>query len=175
MTGNRAYYANIKLLKFQLLSKDTKMKLYKTLIRPVVTYGAETWCLTQEDSRKLRVFERKIVRRIYGAIQVNGQWRLRNNAEIEGLIQNENIINFIKVCRLRWAGHVVRMGGERLPKRLLEANFTGKRRKGRPKSRWWDEVVKDARKLGVQNINNEAHNRIRWRKLILEAKGLPDL
>lgn len=175
MSGNKAFFANLKLLKSQLLSKRIKLKLYKSLIRPVVTYGAETWCLSNDDCRKLKVFERKIVRRIYGAKQVDGLWRIRSNAEIESLLRNENIVNYIKANRLRWAGHVVRMERERLQKRILEENFSGKRKKGRPRSRWRDEVEKDARMLDVRNWMSEAQDREKWREITRQAKGHPDL
>ncbi|PSN40557.1 hypothetical protein C0J52_10400 [Blattella germanica] len=67
--GNRAYYANLKLLK-------NKLQIYLTLIRPVVTYGAETWTLTKEDQNTLRKCERKIMRKIYGPMMENGEWRI---------------------------------------------------------------------------------------------------
>lgn len=63
MAGNRAYFANIKLLKSNLLSRNLKIKLYKTLIRPVVTYGSETWTMSVADEKALRTFERKVIKK----------------------------------------------------------------------------------------------------------------
>jgi hypothetical protein len=63
--GNKAYYANSKLIKSKLLKKNTKMKIYKTMIRPVVTYSSETWILTAKDENNQRIFERQILRKVY--------------------------------------------------------------------------------------------------------------
>ena len=87
--------------------------MYKTLIRPVVCYGAETWTLSQMDSNKLRIFERRIVRRIYGAVFERDGWRIRNNGELHDLYGKSYIMRIVKSRRLRWAGHVTRMGNER--------------------------------------------------------------
>ena len=82
--GNKAYYANAKLIKSKFLKKNTKMKIYKTMIRPVVMYSSETWTLTARDENNLRIFERQILRRylvlsiltIYGEYETT--WRLIN-------------------------------------------------------------------------------------------------
>jgi hypothetical protein len=64
--GNRAYFANFRILKSKIISRAAKLQVYKTLIRPVVTYGAETWTLTvTEENNILRMFERKIIHKIY--------------------------------------------------------------------------------------------------------------
>jgi len=66
LAGNRTYFAAISLFRSRLLSRSTKIILYKTLIRQVVSYGAEAWTLTKKEEQDLLIFERKIFRRIYG-------------------------------------------------------------------------------------------------------------
>jgi hypothetical protein len=68
MTANLAYSAHIKLFRSKLLSRNTKLKIYKTLIQPFLSYGSEAWTVTSEEMNALRVFKRKIVRKIYGPI-----------------------------------------------------------------------------------------------------------
>jgi len=95
--SNRASFANQKLLQSKLISKKTKMKFYKALIRPVAVYGSECWVLTENIKQKLLVFERKILRRIFGPTQkANGEWRLKTNEELEEAINNKNIVRYIK-------------------------------------------------------------------------------
>ena len=66
--GNREYVANYCMLKSKIIRRAAKIQIHKTLIRPVTTYGAETWTLTKPDENSLRIFERKIMRKIYGPI-----------------------------------------------------------------------------------------------------------
>jgi hypothetical protein len=91
--GNRAYHANKKLLTNKLLSKNSKMCVYKTIIGLVVTYGSETWMMNITHEEKLKIFERKILRSMYGPVQdPNNEWRVRTNQEIEALIKEENVV-----------------------------------------------------------------------------------
>jgi len=95
--GNRASFSNQKILQSKLITKKTKMKLYKALVRPVAVYGSQCWVLTENIKQKLLVFERKILRRIFGPIQkANGEWRLKTNDELEKAINNENIVSYLK-------------------------------------------------------------------------------
>ena len=175
MSGNRSYFANLKLLKSQLISRTTKIKIYKTLIRPVATYGCETWNVTTTDANKLRVFERKIIRRIYGPLCENNEWRIRTNAEIEDLLGQEDIIRFVKSQRLRWIGHLERMMETRMPKRLYKASMTGRRLPGRPRNRWKDEVQEDLRKMNVRGWRGFASDRVEWRKIVKQAQAHTEL
>jgi hypothetical protein len=76
LAGNRTYFAAIKLFKSRLLSRATKILLYKTLIRSVVSYGAESWMMMKKEEQALLIFERKIFRRIYGPKYENREWKV---------------------------------------------------------------------------------------------------
>jgi len=78
--GNKAFYANQDLVKSKLLTKNSKLRMYKTLVRPVVTYACETWVLKENIKTKLKLFERKVLRRIYAPTkQKDGTWRIKTN------------------------------------------------------------------------------------------------
>ena len=83
------------------------------------------------------------------------QWRKRYNRELEGIYNELKIVNVIKSSRLRWAGHVVRMDKNKLPKKILWTNPAGQRGRGRRKSKWIDGVEEDARKTGLQKLEGE--------------------
>jgi len=91
------------------------MKIYRTIILPVVLYRYETWSLTLREERKLRVYENKVLRRIFGPRrdEVTGDWRRLRNEELNDLYSPPNIVRVIKSRRMRWAGHVARMSEER--------------------------------------------------------------
>jgi len=103
------------LLSSRLLSKNVKIKIYRTVILPVVLYGCETWSLTLREERKLRVFENMVLRRIFGPSrdEVTRDWRRLHNEELNDLYSSPNIVWVIKSRIMRWAGHVARMGEER--------------------------------------------------------------
>jgi hypothetical protein len=88
------------------------MRIYKTIILPVVLYGCETSSLTLRKEHRLRVFENKVLRRIFGSKgdQVTGGWRKLHNEELPDLYSSSSIIRIIKSRRMGWAGHVARMG-----------------------------------------------------------------
>jgi hypothetical protein len=76
-------------------------------------YAPETWVLSISDETALAIFERKVLRSIYGPVKDNNEWRIRYSYELYALYEYMNIITFIKVGRLKWAGHVVRMDQKR--------------------------------------------------------------
>jgi len=91
-------------------------------VRPLFTYATETWTTTKNNERRLSIFEKKILHRIYDPIRKGGQCRTRYNREFGELYNEPNIVNVIKSSRLRWVGHVVRMDDKELPKKVLWTN-----------------------------------------------------
>jgi hypothetical protein len=91
--------------------KNLKIKIYKTVILPVVPYGCETWSLTLREERRLRVFENRVLRKIFGPKrEEDGSCRKLHNDELHNLYSSPNIVRVIKSRRMRWAGHVAHMG-----------------------------------------------------------------
>jgi hypothetical protein len=93
-SGNASYHSVQSLLSSRLLSRNLKVKIYKTIIVPVVLYGRETWTLTLREQHRLRVFENRVLRRIFGPKrdEVRGEWRKLHNGELHNLYSSPNII-----------------------------------------------------------------------------------
>ncbi|KAJ4440485.1 hypothetical protein ANN_08626 [Periplaneta americana] len=151
--GNACYYSVEKLLSSSLLSKNLKVRIYKTVILPVVLYGCETWTLTLREEHRLRMFENKVLRKIFGAKrhEVTGEWRKLHNTELHALYFSRDIIRNIKSRRLRWAGHVARMGESINAYRVLVGRPERKRPLGRPRRRWKDNIKMDLREVGYDD------------------------
>jgi hypothetical protein len=100
----------------------------------VVLYGCETWSLTLKEEYRLRVFENRVLRRIFGPKrdEVTGGWRKLHNEDLHNLYPSPSIIRVIKSRRMRWAGHAARMGERRDAYRILMGKPDGKRPLGRP-------------------------------------------
>jgi hypothetical protein len=121
------------LLSFRLLSRNLKIIIYKTIILLVVLYGCETWSLTLREEHRLRVFEYRVLRRIFGPKrdEVTGEWRKLHNEELYDLYYSPSIIRIIKSRRMGWAGHVAHMGEKRNAYRFSVGKPEGKRPLGR--------------------------------------------
>ena len=107
-----------------------------------MTYASETWVLKETIIQKLLVFEKKILRRIFGLTKENQIRRVKTNEELDKLIKHKNIINYIKAQRLSWFGHAQRMPDTRTVKIFNWKPLT-KRSLGRPKYRWEDNIKQD--------------------------------
>jgi hypothetical protein len=105
-------------------------------------YGCETWSLTLREEHRLRVIENRVLRRIFGPKrdEVKGEWRRLHNEELNDLYSSPNTIRVIKSRRMRWAGHVSRMGEGRGAYRILVERPEGRRPLGRPRRRWEDNI-----------------------------------
>ena len=88
------------------------VQINRTIILPVVLYGCETWSLTWKEERRLRVFENRVLRRVFAPKrdEVTGEWRKLHNEELRDLYSLPNIVRVVKSKRMRWAGHVACMG-----------------------------------------------------------------
>ncbi|KAJ4438933.1 hypothetical protein ANN_14887 [Periplaneta americana] len=174
--GNACYYSVEKLLSSSLLSKNLKVRIYKTVILPVVLYGCETWTPTLREEHRLRVFKNKILRKIFGAKrdEVTGEWRKLHNTELHALYSSPDIIRNIKSRRLGWAGHVARMGESRNASRVLVGRPEGKRPLGRPRRRWEDNIKMDLREAGYDDREwiNFAQDSDQWRSYVRAAMNL---
>jgi hypothetical protein len=101
------------------------------------------------------MFERKMIRRIYGPVMENNVWRIRYNEELNTLVKGEDVVRFIKSQRIRWLGHVERMEDNA----MLKGRLYSKRRKGRPRMRWLDDVENDLRKMEVRGWREKMRDR----------------
>jgi hypothetical protein len=132
-----------------LLSKNVKIKIYRTIILPVVLYGCETWSLTLRKECRLSVFDNKVLRRIFGPKrnEVGREWRRLHKSELCALY-SPNFIWVIKSRRMRWAGQVARMWKRRGAYRALVGKPEGRRPLGRPRLKFEDNIKMDLGEVG---------------------------
>ena len=142
---------------------------------PLVLYGCETWSLTLREKLRLRVFENRVLRRKFGPKRDEGagEWRTLHSEEFTDLYCSPNIVQVIK-SRMRWTGHVVRMGEGRGVYRVLVGKPEGKRPLGRPRCRWEDNIKMDVQEVGCWSTNwiELAEDRDRWRALVNAVMNL---
>jgi hypothetical protein len=152
---NACYHSVQSLLSSRLLSRNVKVKIYKTIILPVVLYGCETWSLTLREEHRLRVYENRVLRRIFGPKrdEVTGEWRKLHSEELHNLYSSPDIIRQVKSRQMRWAGHVSRMEEERKVYKVLVGKPEGKRPLGRPRHRWEDGIRMDLRENGLGGVD----------------------
>jgi len=153
-----------------IYQKFKEQYIYINITLPVVLYGCETWSLTLRKEKKLRAFENMVLRRIFGPRrdEVTGEWRRLHNEELNDLNPLPYIVRVIKSRRMRWAGHVARMGEERVVCRVLVGKPEGRRPLGRPRRRWVDNIRMDLQEVGCGYMDRIglAQDRDRWRTLV---------
>ena len=154
-----------------MLSKNLKIKINRTIILPVVLYGCESWSLTLREERRLRVFENRVLRRVFGPkrVEVTGEWRKLHNEELSDLYSLPNFVRVVKSRRKRWAGQVARMGEGRGVHMVLVGKPVGKRPLGRPRRRC----------VNLQEVGGScgdwmelAQDRDRWRAFVGTVRNL---
>jgi hypothetical protein len=145
---------------------------------PVVMYGCETWSLTLREEHRLRVFENRVLRWIFGPKrdEVTGEWRKLYNKELRDLYSSPStsIIRIIKSRRMIWAGHLARMVEKRNAYRLLVGKPERKRPLGRSRRRWVDNIRMDLGEVGWGDVDwiGLAKDRNRWRALVNSVLNL---
>jgi hypothetical protein len=137
----------------------------------VVLYGCKTWSLILREEYRLRAFENRVLRRILGPKrdEVTGDWRKLHNEELHKLYSSPNIIRMIKSRRMRWEGHVARMGDT-----ILVGKPERKRPLGRQRRGWVDIIKMDLREIGWDGMDwiDVAQDRDQWRALMIMVMNL---
>ena len=143
------------LLSSNLLYENLKIKIYRTIILPVVLYGYETWSLTLREERRLRVFENMVLREILGPKRdgVTGEWGKLHNEELNDLYCSPNIVRVIKSRKIGWASHVALMGVRRKVYRVLVGKPEGKRTLRKPRCRYEDNIKMDLQDVGCRGMD----------------------
>jgi hypothetical protein len=136
----------------------------------VVLYGCEKWSLTLREEHRLREFENRVLRRIFGlnGDEVTRVWRNLHNEKLHNFYSASSIIRMMKSRRMRWAGRVVRIGARRNAYRILVGKPEGKTPLERPNSTWVDNIKLDLREIGWGGMYwiDLAQDRYQWRALV---------
>ena len=158
------------------LSENLNIKIYRITILPAVLYGCETWSLTLREERRLRVYENRVLGRIFGAMrdEVTGEWRKLHNEELNDLYWSPIIVRVTISRIMRWAGHVARMGEKRGVYSVLVGKPEGRRPLGRPRRRWEDNIKMDLQKVRCEGKDwiELALNKESWRVLVNAVMNL---
>jgi hypothetical protein len=133
--------------------------------------GCETWILKEAIKQKLLVFERKILRGIFGPTrELSGTWRIKTKSELNKLIKNQTIINFIKTQRVSWLGHIHPMHSDRMVKKVCEWKPISTGPQGRPKLRWENNIKNDLKEMKLNNWRICIQDRNRWKTIVEKAE-----
>jgi hypothetical protein len=169
-SGNASYHSVQSLLSSRLFSRNLKVKIYKSIILPLVLYGCETWSLALREEHRLKVSENRVLTRIFGPKrdEVTGECGKLHNGELHNLYLSPDIIRQIKSRRMRWVGHVALIGEGRNVYRVLVGKPEEKRPLERPRRRWEDGIKMDLREIGWGGVEwiHLAQERDRWRAVV---------
>ena len=142
ISGNACYHSVQNLLSFRLLSKNLKIKIYWKINWTVLVYVCDTWSLILMEDCRLRVFEDRVLRSIFGTKrdEVTGEWRCLHNEVLNDLYTLSNIFLVIKSIRMRWSGHVAHMGESREVYRVLVGKPEGHTTTEKTRRGWEDNI-----------------------------------
>ena len=146
----------------EIKSTKEKLKFKNTqkFKRPVVTCGREAWTLTDRNEQYHRIFECRILRKIFGPVQnEDGSWTIRMNYELNKLTEKSDIVRFLKSRRIASLGHVMQMDG----KRITEWKPIVARIRGRPRKRWIVDIEVDIQIMGIRRWKRQCEERAEWK------------
>ena len=163
---NNNFHLLYPLLKDRNIPKKVKIVIYTSILRPILTYGHESWTLTSRTRSQIQAAEMKVLRLIKGVTKLD---KIRNE-NIRRELEVEDILKFVERGQLRWYGHVKRMEDDRYPKKFLDWKPDGTRPVGRPKKRWRENLDEAMQRRGYsfQQVENENlfEDRQRWREFL---------
>ena len=125
----------------------------------MLLYGAEAWTLLSTDAAALRVFERKVLRKIFDPVRIGDDFRIRFNSELYELINDVDVVQRINIQRLPWRRHVVRKEEDAPARRVFDGRICGSRRRGRPCIHWKDQIKEALLSIGVTSWRRHARSR----------------
>jgi hypothetical protein len=153
-SGDACYHSVQKRLSSNIIHKKLKTKIYKRVILSVVLHVCGTWSLTLKEEHRLRVFENRVLKRIFGTKrEEDGSWRKLHNDGLHSLYSLPNNIRMINSRRMRWAGHVALMEEGKGVYRVLVGRPEGTRALGTPRRRWDDNIRMDLSEIGIDGAN----------------------
>ena len=144
-----------------------KGKVYRTVVRPAMLYGAETWATTKRQESRIEVNEMRMLRWMRGVTRKD---KIRNE-HIRGTTKVAQASRKITERRLKWYGHVMRMEEDHVVKRVMTKAIPGKRKRGRPKTRWKDVCKRDMQTVGLRE--GDEGDRAYWKEMINNHSGDP--
>ncbi len=161
LMGRKAMVSLDKLIKSKVINLTTKIRIIKTMVFPITTYGCESWTMKQADRRKIDAFELWCWRRL---LRVPWTDERTNQSILQEIKPDCSLEASMVKLKLSYFGHIMRRH-ESMEKEIMLGIIGGKRRRGRQKKRWIDTIKEDTN-LTLKHLNNMAHNRNKWRGLV---------
>ena len=165
--GTKAYYANLKFFKSRLVKRQSTLKLYRTVIRPIVTYTIRNMGTERSNNSEIiSLWEENLKKNIWS----HKRKGVKTNTQLEELIKQKKIINYIKAQWLSWFGHMQRMPDNRTVKKIFQWKPLTKRSQGRHKYRWKDNIKQDICQMKIKNWIAGVQDRGKWKDVVEKAK-----
>lgn len=165
--STRLYYSlNKTILGHKNIDMEVKMMIHGVITVPIITYASENWTVRKKDETRINAIEMKHLRRIAGKTK----WDRVKNEEIRQITGQIPMVEKIRRKQLNWYGHIIRMSPDRLTRTIMEAGHQGRRRRGRPRRKWIDQIKEEGARKGVTlgEMRRIAKDREEWKRWIRE-------